>query len=160
MCSHCPCKNGPSAAADCPSCWQLLIKICLKALSSVCLLASMLTRQRRAALIICAETSKQKEAPEYMDSQMALETWTEWFAYFVVNLITNISCTSITVELLYFFPCCVHVATAFSDALFAILRRGIEKKRHWCWWTDSWLCVNRVRAWVSRPKFLTCQKFI
>lgn len=54
QCSHCTCKNGPSATVDHPGYWQSLIKIDLNASSQVCLLATMLTRQEHAGLTICA----------------------------------------------------------------------------------------------------------
>ncbi len=87
----------------------------------------MLTRQKRADLIICAilcaKTSKERVAGVHMDSQIAWNMWTVTFllvhfaegtggklaTFTVVNLIANISHALITVQFLCFFPCCAVV---------------------------------------------------
>ncbi len=51
--SHCTCKNGPSAPADRLGYWRLLVKICLKAQSQLCLLATTLTKAEARCSVDC-----------------------------------------------------------------------------------------------------------
>ena len=108
------------------------VKICLKALSEaeVHLLSIMLTRQKRAALIIY---KKNAEALAYMNSQvsqMARKVWTVWLVHFAERIkgkLTSFNCTYFSFHMS---GSCVSIA--LSDALHAILCRCIDKKGDSC----------------------------
>ncbi len=142
MCSHCTCKNGPSATADHPGQWQLSIKICLKVQRQVWLLATILTKAETCCLcaILCAETSEKKMC-QHIWTRRRIEGKLATFTAF--NLMANISYTMITEQLLHFFLVVqLRVAMAFRCSVCHFAQAQWGKKR-----------VGRPKFWHVRNSF-------